>query len=172
MAKDGTRRGGARPGAGRKKKSAKPEQPENVLQFTDVTEDERESFPKFNHLLYDAEGKFSLAEAESIYYSVYRYAKKNNAADKLPREIVESFAVAYTRWVQVEREITQKGFIAAHPTTGGECKSPLVEVSNTYSKNKQNDWYAIWSIIKDGCTDGDGDDPMEALLSGAGADGV
>ena len=172
MAKDGTRRGGARPGAGRKKKSAKPESPENVLQISGVTEDERESFPRFNRLLYDAEGAFALKEAESVFYSVYRYARKNGAEEKLPQELVELFSVSYSRWVQVEREISSKGFTAAHPTTGGECNSPLIGVSNTYSRNAQNYWYSIWAVIKDSGAEGAENDPMEALLSGASVNGV
>ena len=171
MAKDGTRRGGARPGAGRKKKQ-QPEPPEKVLQLVPPTDEEHNEFPQFSRLLYDSgDGDFSLKQAEDVFISVYRYAKENDAAGQLPKELAEQFAVSYSRWVQAELDISRRGFLAPHPTTGLECKSPLVEVSNIYFKQFTNAWYSIWAIVKDGTKDDTVDD-MSALLSGVGADGV
>ena len=166
MAKDGTRRGGARPGAGRKKKQ-KPEIPEKVTQNVILSDAERDSFPRFNRLLYDAEGTLSVKEAEDVYYSVFKYARDNGAEKRIPKELVELFAVTYSRWVQAERQISANGFISSHPTTGADCKSPLVAVSNTYSKQAQNYWYSIWIVIKDGEASDSGDDSMESLFSKA-----
>lgn len=163
MAKDGTRRGGARPGAGRKKKQ-KPESPDSIIRSVSTTSDERNSFPQFNRLLYDCEGVRPLKQAEEVYYNIFKYAKENGADKLLPKELVELFAVTYTRWVQAESSISESGFTSEHPTTGAPCRSPLVEVSNTYSKQAQNYWYAIWTIIKSGETS-DTDDDMESLLT-------
>ena len=163
MAKDGTRRGGARPGAGRKKKQ-KPEPPENIIQTTAVTDDERRSFPQFNRLLYDAQGAYPMTDAEDVYYSIFKFIRDNDAEKRVSKELLELFAVTYIRWVQAEREIAAQGFTAEHPTTGSPCKSPLVDVSNTYSKQAHNYWYSIWSAVKDGCDD-DIKDDMEGLLS-------
>lgn len=163
MAKDGTRRGGARPGAGRKKKQ-KPEPPEKILQAGAPSADVRKSFPQFNRILYDAQGGHALTGAEDVYYSVYAFARDNGAEKRLPKELVELFAVTYCRWTQAEAEISANGFISPHPTTGADCKSPLVEVSNAYSKQAQNYWYSIWTIVKDGKPDAVGDE-MEGLLS-------
>jgi hypothetical protein len=162
MAKDGTRRGGARVGAGRPRKQ-KPENPETVLQIVTVTDAERSSFPTFNRDLCDAKGAYSLAAAEDVYYSVYKFARDNGAEGRVPKELVELFAVTYSRWVQVEKDISKEGFTAEHPTTGAPCKSPLVDVSNTYSKQAHNYWYSIWSAIKDAEPDTDHDD-MDAML--------
>lgn len=162
MAKDGTRRGGARAGAGRKKKQ-KPESPEKIIQAADLS-DARENFPQFNRVLYGAQGGHALTDAEDVYYSVYAFARENGADKRLPKELVELFAVTYCRWTQAETEITANGFTSPHPTTGADCKSPLVEVSNLYSKQAQNYWYSIWSIVKDGEADTAGDE-MEGLLS-------
>ena len=162
MAKDGTRRGGARVGAGRPRKQ-KPENPETVLQIVTVADAERNSFPAFNRDLCDAKGAYSLATAEDVYYSVYKFARDNGAEGRVPKELVELFAVTYSRWVQVEKEISKDGFTAEHPTTGAPCKSPLVDVSNTYSKQAHNYWYSIWSAIKDADPDTDHDD-MDTML--------
>ena len=162
MAKDGTRRGGARVGAGRPRKQ-KPENPETVLQIVTVADAERRSFPAFNRDLCDTKGAYSLADAEDVYYSVFKFARDNGAEGRVPKELVELFAVTYSRWVQVEKEISKDGFTAEHPTTGAPCKSPLVDVSNTYSKQAHNYWYSIWSAIKDAEPDTDRDD-MDAML--------
>ena len=162
MAKDGTRRGGARVGAGRPRKQ-KPENLETVLQMVTVNDAERESFPPFNRDLCDAKGAYSLAAAEDVYYSVFKFARDNGAEGRVPKELVELFAVTYSRWVQVEKDISKEGFTAEHPTTGAPCKSPLVDVSNTYSKQAHNYWYSIWSAIKDSEPDTDHDD-MDAIL--------
>ena len=162
MAKDGTRRGGARVGAGRPRKQ-KSENPETVLQIVTVTDAERSSFPAFSRDLCDAKGAYSLADAENVYYSVYKFARGNGAEGRVPKELIELFAVTYSRWVQVEKDISKDGFTAEHPTTGAPCKSPLVDVSNTYSKQAHNYWYSIWSAIKDAEPDTDHDD-MDAML--------
>jgi hypothetical protein len=162
MAKDGTRRGGARPGAGRKKKQ--PVAPvEAVLQNNVVTEAEREDFPQFDRQLYEAKGEFSLSKAENIYFSVYKFVKENGAENRVPKELVELFAVTFTRWGQAEEQITKAGFTAEHPTTGAPCKSPLVDVSNTYSKQAHNYWYSIWAAVKDSEATTEIDD-MEDML--------
>lgn len=166
MAKDGTRRGGARPGAGRKKKQ-KPENPEKIIQLSVPTSDERRNFPQFNRLLYDADGKLAVKQAEDVYYSIYQFAKDNGAEKRLPKELAELFAVAYSRWAQAEAKISKEGFLSEHPTTGAPCKSPLIEVANTYSKQAQNYWYSIWTVIKDSDAVDSEEDSMESLLSQA-----
>ena len=117
----------------------------------------------FNRDLCDAKGAYSLAAAEDVYYSVFKFARNNGADGRVPKELVELFAVTYSRWVQVEKDISKEGFTAEHPTTGAPCKSPLVDVSNTYSKQAHNYWYSIWSAIKDSEPDTDHDD-MDAML--------
>lgn len=162
MAKDGTRRGGARPGAGRKKK-VQPEEVRKIISENALTEEEKSKYPKFNPLLCDGSG---IGCAEDVYYSISKFADDNGAIERLPKELIELFAVAYSRWVQTEGEITKNGFISAHPTTGADCKSPLVEIANTYSKQAQNYWYLIWGVIKDSVKpQGDVDD-MESLMDG------
>lgn len=162
MAKDGTRRGGARAGAGRPRKK-KAESPELVLQTSPVSEEERSNFPQFNRQLYEAQGAFSLEKAEEIYFSVYKFVRDNGADNRVPKELVELFAVTYTRWAQAEEQISKEGFSAEHPTTGAPCKSPLVDISATYSKQAHNYWYSIWVAVKDSDSETDTDD-MEDML--------
>lgn len=156
MAKDGTKRGGARPGAGRPRKS-KPADPATVISTEPITEEERKSFPKCRDLL-------TKTLAETIYFSIYRFARNNGADERLPQELVELFAVSYYRWTEVETKIAKEGVLSAHPTTGANCKSPLVSVSETYSKLAQNYWYSIWNIIRDSPTPEPDEGGMEGLL--------
>jgi len=167
MAKDGTRRGGARPGAGRKKKNDKNSVKISEKLITQLSDAEKACFPPFNRQLISGEDSFALNHAEDVYYSVYKFAGNNDADRRISKELVELFAVSYSRWVQVEREISRNGFTSAHPTTGAECKSPLVEVSNTYSKQAHNYWYSIWAAVKDGKPPSDDEDDMENLLNKA-----
>lgn len=165
MAKDGTRRGGARPGAGRPKKNKgqKPQKPESALNsavsYPALSDVEKEQFPTCREQLRGT-------QAEDIYYSIYKFAKDNNSEKKLPQELVELFAMSYYRWADAEKNIEKDGVISKHPTTGAPCKSPLVSVSDQYSKQAQNYWYAIWSIVKDGDPTVPEEDPMESLLDG------
>lgn len=163
MAKDGTRRGGARPGAGRPKKNKgqKPQKTESVLNSAvsspALSDVEKAQFPACREQLRGT-------DAEDIYYSIYKFAKDCNADKQLPQELVELFAMSYYRWADAEKSISKDGVISKHPTTGAPCKSPLVSVSDQYSKQAQNYWYAIWSIIKGSEPIDNNDDDMADLL--------
>lgn len=156
MAKDGTKRGGARPGAGRKKK-VKPPDPENVIKTINTSDTDTKSFPQSSFLLPGS-------SAEKVYFSIYKYARDNGADKKLPRELVELFAVSYCRWCEAEEKITKEGFTSKHPTTGVPCRSPYISVSESYSKQCQNYWYSIWTIVREGEPKTDAEDDMEGLL--------
>lgn len=161
MAKDGTRRGGARLGAGRKpktnsiKKSVK--KVDDILKNTRVSKEEYEQYPQCGELLKGT-------TAEEIYYSVYKFADQRGACDDLAQEIVELFAMSYSRWAEAEKKLNEQGLTAPHPVTKLPCKSPFVNVSESYSKQAQNYWYIIWSVLKEHTEPADEYDPMEELL--------
>lgn len=158
MAKDGTRRGGARPGSGRKKKE-KPADVETVLHNVAVTDEDVAACPNCHLIKPDS-------LSARIYVSIFEFAKNHGADQMLPPELVELFSVSYARWCEVEEKISEMGFISAHPTTGLDCKSPLVSVSESYSKQAQNYWYSIWNIVREGEPVDETDD-MEGILDGA-----
>ena len=157
MAKDGTRRGGARLGAGRKPKRLSVREVETIMHETRVSREEYEQYPPCGELLQGT-------TAEDIYYSIYKFADQRGARDDLAQEIVEFFAVSYYRWAEAEKELNEQGLTAPHPVTRLPCKNPLVNVSETYSKQAQNYWYIIWSVLKEHIPIADEYDPMEDLL--------
>lgn len=157
MAKDGTRRGGARLGAGRKPKRISVKGVEDIINETSVSREEYEQYPRCGELLENT-------LAEKIYYSIFKFADQRGASDDLAQEIVELFAMSYSRWAQAEKELSEQGLTAPHPVTKLPCKNPLVNVSETYSKQAQNYWYIIWSVLKEHISPADEYDEMEDLL--------
>lgn len=164
MAKDGSRRGGARPGAGRKKKNV---QPPNVAEVINAFKDgEDEGIPQPDSMLCETKGVKYPVDGVSVYYSIFRYLKSCSAEKIVPKELVEMFAATYARWKQAEAEISKKGFLAPHPTTGAEYTSPMVQISAAYMKQAMNSWFSIYSIAKEAEPAEDEDDKMGKLLGG------
>ena len=140
MAKDGTMRGGARVGSGRKSKA--------------LTE-------KIGSGL--AASVIELPEPEEISGEDMPPVKEFLKAD-------QQYAMSVSRWVQCETCISEYGFLAKHPTTGAAITSPYVTMSQNYLKQVNQCWYQIYQIVKENCSveyggENPHDDLMEHLLS-------
>lgn len=164
MAKDGSNRGGARPGAGRKKKTVQPPPAEKVL--TLFKDGEIDDLPKPDSLLAQKQGGEIPLDAVDVFYSICRFLKTCGAGKNVPKELVELFAMTYARWKQAETLISEKSFLAPHPTTGVPYTSPLVQISTTYAKQAQQYWFSIYSITKDVEKEDDDGDMMDFLKKG------
>lgn len=164
MAKDGSKRGGARPGAGRKKKNVQPPSAENVIAI--YKDGDIDGLPLPDSLLSQKQGGNIPLEAVGVFYSIFRYLKTCGAEKTVPKELVEMFALSYARWKQAETTISEKSFLAPHPTTGVPYTSPLVQISMTYSKQAQQYWFAIYSLTKDVEKAEEDGDMMEMLRRG------
>ncbi len=179
MAKDGTMRGGARIGAGQRKKPLADKIAEGnpgkrtltVLDFTSNAADlEGQVMPQPRAYLAAKQKNGKDPLALDIYESTWKWLNERNCANLIPAQILEQYAMAISRWIQCEECITEFGFLAKHPTTGNAIPSPYVAMSQSFSKQANNLWYQIYQVVRENCSvEFKGatphDDMMERLLS-------
>ena len=177
MAKDGTRRGGARAGAGRKPKSFTEKMTEGIsaeaiLQKAQLgtTESATDTdLPPMKEYLTE-EQKCSIPLCSQLVYQELMHWLKQQGCDKVvEQQLIDSYVMSVARWIQCEQAISTTGFLSSHPTTGAPIASPYVAMSQTYMKQINTIWYAIFQIVKENSTGdfGGGTDTMEQLLGGA-----
>ena len=165
MAKDGTNRGGARAGAGAKKKPLVDKIAEGnpgrrkltVIDFQDTADLEGQK-----------DGK-TLVAAE-VYEKTWTWLAERGCAALVSPQLLERYAMSVARWIQWEEAITEYGFLAKHPTTGNAIQSPYVAMSQNFMSQTNRLWMEIYQIVKENCSSEYGgatpqDDVMERLLS-------
>lgn len=171
IAKDGTNRGGARIGAGRKPKSLndkiKEGKPAKVLNTP--AELMGEDVPPVRDFLKSPQAKGKELVAEDVFNKTYQWLREHGCEKAVYSQLVEQYAMNVARWIQAEELISATGFLAKHPTTGNAIASPYISISQAYEKQAQQLWYQIFQIVKENSA-GDYshtpmDDTMELLLS-------
>lgn len=179
MAKDGTNRGGARPGAGRKPKALKEKLDagnpgKRPLTKLDIPENiEGVDMPKPGEYLSGLQRDGKPLGADEIYNKVYRWLTKLGCEKLVNPTLIEQYAMSVARWVQCEEAISRLGFLGKHSTTGQPCQSPFVHMSQSYMKQSNLLWATIQQIVKENCSvDVTGSNPendmMEMLLRSRG----
>ena len=168
-------RGGARPGAGRKKTSVK-EKAENgnpggrPLEILDIPEVEGVDMPKPHDFLAAEQRDGSQLQAQEIYAETWKWLKKVGCAAKVSPQLLERYAMCSARWIQCEEMTNRMGFLSKHPTTGKPIPSPFIGIGINYMNQAVRLWNEIFQIVKENCsTDYGGeaspqDDVMERLL--------
>ena len=176
MAKDGTSRGGARAGAGRKSKAladkiieGKAELDNGAVILPEPTEIEGVDMPPIKDFLKAKQKNGKDMCAEEVYKSTYLWLKKRHCEKLVSTQLLEQYAMSVSRWVQCEEAISEFGFLAKHPTTGNAMQSPYVAMSQNYMKQVNQIWFQIYQVVKDNCSADIGganpqDDLMERLL--------
>ena len=175
MAKDGTNRGGARPGAGRKPKALKEKldagNPGNhPLRRLDIPENiEGVDMPKPSDYLSAMQRDGKPLGADEIYTKMCRWLGKLGCDIFVNPLLVEQYSMCAARWMQCEEAITRYGLVGKHPTvTTSVVQSPFVSMSHSYLKQAQQMWLQIYQVVKENCTvdidSGTFDDLMEKLL--------
>ena len=171
MAKDGTNRGGARIGAGRKSKSLndKISEGKSAKVLNVPTDLQGEDVPPVREYFKTPQANGKDLIAEEIYIKTYSWLKEQGCEKAVYSQLVEQYAMNVARWIQAEELISATGFLAKHPTTGNAIASPYIGISQTYMKQSQQIWYQIFQIVKENST-GDyshtpNDDTMEFLLN-------
>lgn len=177
MAKDGTNRGGARPGAGAKKKALADKiaegnlggRPLTVMEFKNVPALEGREMPVPSKML-SAEQKDGRAlVAGEIYQSTWKWLSERGCAELVSPQLLERYAMSVARWIQCEEAVSSYGFLARHPTTGNAIQSPYVAMGQNYMSQTNRLWFEIFQIVKENCTGeyngaSPQDDVMERLL--------
>ena len=151
MAKDGTMRGGARVGAGKKSKSLQEKIVDGQVADLQIEENHFEEFnplPPKEYLTAEQKGGSKLC-TELIYQETYRWLKSVGCAAIVTKQLVEDYSLAKARHIQCEEILSKFGLLAKHPTTGEPTTSPFVKMSIEYNKQATQIWCQIYSIVKE-----------------------
>lgn len=151
MAKDGTNRGGARVGAGRKPKSLSEKILDGQFSPPKVDADFNAAFepptPK-DYLTAEQKGGGQLC-SEQIYRETYAWLKSVGCEKIVAKQLVEDYALAKARHIQCEDILSKFGLLAKHPTTGEPTRSPFISMSIDYNKQATQIWCQIYAIVKE-----------------------
>ena len=178
MAKDGTNRGGARVGAGAKKKPLADKIAEGnpggrkltVMDFSDTADLKGQAMPEPNKMLEAIQKDGKTLVASEIYKSTWKWLNERGCATLVSPQLLERYAMSVARWIQCEEAVTEYGFLAKHPTTGNAIQSPYVAMGQNYMSQTNRLWLEIFQIVKENCTGeysdaNPQDDVMERLLN-------
>ena len=178
MAKDGTCRGGARVGAGAKKKpladkisSGNPGGRKlTVMEFKDTADLKGLEMPEPARMLEAIQKDGKALVASEIYKSTWIWLNERGCAAFVSPRLLERYAMSVARWIQCEEAVTEYGFLAKHPTTGNAIQSPYVAMGQNYMNQTNRLWMEIFQIVKENCTGeysgaNPQDDVMERLLT-------
>ncbi len=177
MARDGTNRGGARPGTGPKRKALVDKIQDGTAKGTlvmpgDLPEpmDIRgEDVPPVRDYLKAKQKNGSDLCAEEIFKETWQWLKSRGCEMLVNNQLIEQYAMSVARWIQCEEAISEFGYLAKHPTTGNAIASPYVSMSRDYKKQVNADWFQIYQIVRENCSveyagASPQDDLMERLL--------
>ena len=172
MARDGTGRGGARVGAGRKKKALTDRISDGstamVLDLPEPSEMSGEEMPPVKDYLKAKQKSGKSFCAAEVYEETWKWLRERGCDRLVNIQLVEQYAVSVSRWIQCEECISEYGFLAKKPT-GTVISSPYVTMGREYMKQANAAWYQIHQVVKENCSvEYSGptpqDDVMERLL--------
>ena len=174
MAKDGTNRGGARPGAGRKKKPLAEKilegnpgkRPLKVVEFYGVPAEGKLTPPDFLKIA-SKETADNYPTADQIFVQVADWLKITGCAHLVSPTLIEDFSINRRGFFECEYMNKRLGRI-----TGGK-RSPYVDMAVQYAGLMRTAWDRIWNIISQNTEKrfeggSNADDAMERLLSEGG----
>ena len=138
MAKDGTNRGGARVGAGRKPKALvdkiKDGDTAQVIELPAPPTFEGADVPPVKEYLKAKQKMGKDLCAEEVHKETWLWLKEQGCEKLVNQQLIEQYAMSVSGWIQCEQCISEYGFLAKHPTTGNAIASPYVAMSQTYMK--------------------------------------
>ena len=174
MAKDGTARGGQRVGSGRKNNALADKittgRMRNATVLPEPPEMEGLDMPPVREYMLEKQKDGHTLCAEDVYRETYEWLKQRKCEKLVSRQLIDQYAMSVARWIQCEQAISEYGFLAKHPTTGGAIASPFVSMAQQYLKQINQLWYQIYQVVKENCSVDYGgaspnDDLMERLLN-------
>ena len=180
----GNGHGGARQGAGRKRKPLA----EKILyagnghhkitklkvpQAPKPTDLEGEDMPPVAEYLKRNTKNTIEKLAPQIFENTWRWLKERGCENFVVKELIEQYALYLARTIQCEEGVDMFGLLAKHPTTGSPIASPYTSMGISYSKQANILWGQIFQIVKENSSvavDGrnPNDDIMVRLLRGKG----
>ena len=171
MAKDGTGRGGARQGAGRKKKPLAEKLQEgkkaNALFLPQKDGYDGPAVKEIKKFLSNDQ-RIGELYGKAVFEQMVNWLRDNNSAHLISPHLLEQYSMAMARWIQLENIISEHGFVAPHPTTGKMIGSPFVTMAQAYLKQANMFFQQIFTIVAANSaqpvTGNPQDDLMESLL--------
>ena len=169
--------GGARPGAGRKKKPLaekilegnRGKRPLKKLE-NNVSDLMGEDMPPPSEWLKTKTKNTMRNIAPEVYKNTWLWIKERKCEKLVQKEQIEQYASDIARWVQCEDGINQFGLLAKHPTTNMPIASPYVTMREKFKKQANIIWAQIYQVVKENCqepvTNNPNDDIMEKILTG------
>ena len=169
-------RGGARPGAGRKKKSLADKvaagnpggRPLVVLDIPDMPEAvdlEGADMPEPREFLTSQQRDGYELQAEEIYQETWKWLKRIGMHTKISKQMLERYAMCSARWIQCEELTSKMGMLSKHPTSGKPITSPFINIGINYMNQANRLWAEIFQIVKENCiTSYEGDTPSDDLM--------
>jgi len=173
MAKDGTRRGGARAGAGRKPKALADKindgDAAKVMELPEPVSLIGNKMPPIKEYLKAKQKEGKDLCATEVYTETWNWLKERECDQLVNTQLIEQYALSVARWVQCEECISEFGLLAQHPTTGNAIASPYVSMAQNYMKQTNQIWFQIYQVVKENCSaeytgPSSQDDVMERLL--------
>ena len=156
MAKDGTRRGGARAGAGRKPKALADKindgDAAKVMELPEPVSLHGNKMPPVKEYLKAKQKEGRDLCAAEVYQETWEWLKERECDQLVNIQLVEQYALSVARWVQCEECISEFGLLAQHPTTGNAIASPYVSMAQNYMKQTNQIWFQIYQVVKENCS--------------------
>lgn len=146
MAKDGTNRGGARIGAGPKKKplhdkvlAGNPgKRPLTVMEFNDTADLDSQAMPLPREFLKTTQKSGKVTLAVEIYKSTWNWLNERRCAHLIPAQLLEQYAMSVSRWIQCEEAITEFGFLPNTPPPATPSRIRMWEWRRLYETGQQS----------------------------------
>jgi len=168
MAKDGSKRGGRRVGAGRKPKSLIEKIDEG--RDVDVLEGETGKLKAYcspepeDYMRQKQKAGIDL-HAERAFIEVCSWLKDRQCLELVNPYLIKQYAMSVARWAQCETALNEFGLLAKHPTTGAPIASPFQAMANSYLKQAESLWYSINQVVKENCSIPYSGSPQDDLMA-------
>ena len=133
MAKDGTNRGGARAGAGAKRKPLADKIAEGnpgrrkltVIDFQDTADLEGQPMPKPSAMLSATQKDGKTLVAAEVFEKTWTWLAERGCAALVSPQLLERYAMSVARWIQCEEAITEYASSPSTPPRGTPFKAPM-----------------------------------------------
>ena len=146
MAKDGTNRGGARPGAGRPRKAltekiAEGKSAEVMMQPADI---ESAETPPVRDFMKELQRDGTKLLADDVYIETYQWLKERSCEKIVSRQLVEQYAMSISRWIHCEQIVTKYGYISNY----WKCLTLVLRAIQSLWILKLTSDLSMWIVMK------------------------
>lgn len=162
-------RGGARPGAGRKKKSLSVAEIKES-KIIDISDIKGVEMPKPHDFLSATQRDGGKFQAKEIYEETWNWLQSVGCTALVSPQLLERYSMCAARWIQCEEMTSNLGYLSKHPTTGKPIPSPFINIGINYMNQANRLWSEIYQIVKENSSGEHSganpqDDLMERLLN-------